>query len=284
MASFDEKQQQQQQQHCIHLRKFDPSRVTCPKTVIAMGKRATGKSHLVKDILYRNRATPVAVAISPTERRNKFYESVLPSACIYDEYTSKNVQMFLDRQKTATNLVLQEEILCGTDRRTTFDPSGILVMDDCFYDSAWTNDKNLRSLFLNGRPYKSLFLLTMQYPLSMPISLRTNVDFVFIFRDNNVQTRKRIYENYANNAFTTFDMFCEVMDQYTQDHGCLVIDQTSFSNKLEDQVFWYRAEPNIPDFRMMCEPSRSCPPLGTGTKRRRTSCDKCESEDDMILM
>ena len=77
----------------------------------------------------------------------------------------------------------------------------------------------------------------MQYPLGIPPDLRTQIDYTFIFRNNLIGNRKRIYENYAG-LFPTFDVFCQVMDQCTDDFGCIVIDNTAKSNRLEDQVFW----------------------------------------------
>jgi hypothetical protein len=40
------------------------------------------------------------------------------------------------------------------------------------------------------------------------------------------------------------------MDQCTQNYECLVIDNTSQSNKLEDCIFWYRAEMHPEAFRI----------------------------------
>ena len=48
----------------------------------------------------------------------------------------------------------------------------------------------------DGRHYKMLFLLTMQYALGVPPNLRTNIDYVFS-RENYVSNRKRLYEHYA---------------------------------------------------------------------------------------
>jgi hypothetical protein len=39
------------------------------------------------------------------------------------------------------------------------------------------------------------------------------------------------------------------MDQCTQNYECLVVDNTSQSAKLEDCVFWYKAEIH-PDFKI----------------------------------
>ena len=48
--------------------------------------------------------------------------------------------------------------------------------------------------------------------------------------------------------FPTFDMFCQVMDQCTENYECLVIDNNAKSNHLVDQVFWYKA-PERPNFK-----------------------------------
>ena len=99
---------------------------------------------------------------------------------------------------------------------------------------------------MNGRHYKLLFLLTMHIFLCP--NLRTNIDYVFILRENYVSNRKRLYEHYAG-MFPTFEMFCQVMDQCTENYECLVINNNAKSNKLSDQVFWYKAEPR-PDFKI----------------------------------
>ena len=44
-------------------------------------------------------------------------------------------------------------------------------------------------------------------------------------------------------------MFCQVMDQCTENYECLVINNNAKSNKLSDQVFWYKAEKR-PDFKI----------------------------------
>ena len=83
----------------------------------------------------------------------------------------------------------------------------------------------------------------MQYALGIPPNLRTNIDYIFILRENYVSNRKRLYEHYAG-MFPNFDMFCQVMDQCTENYECLVVHNNAKSNKLQDQVFWYKAEPH----------------------------------------
>jgi len=53
--------------------------------------------------------------------------------------------------------------------------------------------------------------------------------------------------------FPTFDMFCQFMDQCTENYECLVITNSTQSNKLDDQVFWYKASDHL-QFKM-CDDS-----------------------------
>ena len=101
----------------------------------------------------------------------------------------------------------------------------------------------MRLLFMNGRHWKVMLIITMQYPLGIPPNLRTNIDYVFILREPYIANRKRIYENYAG-MFPTFESFCQVMDQCTENYECLVINNNSKSNSLKEQIFWYKAEPH----------------------------------------
>ena len=218
----------------VQLRKFDINDIKDDKVVVLIGKRETGKSFLCKDILYHHSTIPVGQVISGTEAANEFYSKMVPKLFIHEEYQPTIIQNILKRQK----LMIEK---CKTCQTT--DPRAFLILDDCLYDNTWTKDKNVRSLFMNGRHFKILFVITMQYALGIPPNLRTNIDYIFILRENYVSNRKRLYEHYAG-MFPNFEMFCQVMDQCTENFECLVIHNNAKSNKLADQVFWYKAEPH----------------------------------------
>ena len=50
-------------------------------------------------------------------------------------------------------------------------------------------------------------------------------------------------------CFPNYESFAQVMDQCTENYECLVIDNNSKSNKLHDQIYWYKAEPHS-DFKL----------------------------------
>lgn len=227
------------------LRRFDITSIADDSVVVFIGKRQTGKSFLVRDLLFYKKTIPVGTAISGTEGANQFYSKILPKAFIHDEYAEEITERVLERQKRVAKQVVAQREESG---RSDIDPRALYLLDDCMYDSRWTRSRSVRSLFMNGRHYSLLLLITMQYALGIPPNLRTNIDYVFILRESIYQNRKRIYDSYAG-MFRTFETFCRVMDQCTEDYHCLVIHNNAKSNKLEDQVFWYKASAHD-DFRV----------------------------------
>jgi hypothetical protein len=235
----------------LELKKFDMKSISFKPNenkgpvVVLIGKRDTGKSFLVRDLLFYQQEIPIGTVISGTEEGNGFYGKMVPKLFIHNEYNSAIIENILKRQRTVLKQIKKE---METYKRSTIDPRAFVILDDCLYDNTWSRDKLMRLLFMNGRHWKVMLVITMQYPLGIPPTLRTNIDYVFILRENYIANRKRIYENYAG-MFPTFESFCQVMDQCTENYECLVINNNSKSNKLHDQVFWYKAD-NHGDFRL----------------------------------
>ena len=230
----------------MNIKRFDITSIPDDSVIVFLGKRRTGKSWLVKDLLYYHRDIPIGTFISATEIANKFYGNIVPSLFIHDEYTPNLIMNVCNRQKIIKKKMDRIEARSGAP--CNIDKRALLIMDDCLYDNSWVYDKNILQLFLNGRHWGVMFMITMQHPMGIPPCLRTNIDYVFILRDNNVKNRKKIYENYAS-MFPSFSVFETIMTQCTENHECLVIQINSESNKLQDQVFWYKASPH-PDFRI----------------------------------
>jgi hypothetical protein len=70
--------------------------------------------------------------------------------------------------------------------------------------------------------------------------IRTNVDGVFILREPILRNRKTLYENYAS-VIPDFTIFCELMDQLTDDYCSMYISNSGVSNNWQDCVYWYKA-------------------------------------------
>jgi hypothetical protein len=228
----------------LELSKFSMKKISFKKdenkgpVIVLIGRRDTGKSFLVRDLLYHHQDIPVGTVISGTEAGNGFYSKYVPKLFIHDEYNTNIIENILKRQKAVLKQINKNIKMYN---KSNIDPRTFVILDDCLYDSSWSRDKMMRLLFMNGRHWKVMLIITMQYPLGIPPNLRTNIDYVFILREPYIANRKRIYENYAG-MFPTFESFAQIMDQCTENYECLVINNNSKSNKLQDQIFWYKAE------------------------------------------
>ena len=232
----------------LELKKFNMKNITFKPNenqgpvIVLIGRRDTGKSFLVRDLLYYHQDIPIGTVISGTEAGNGFYGKIVPKLFIHDEYNSAIIENILKRQKIVLKQMKKE---IETYNRSSIDPRAFVILDDCLYENSWAREKLMRLLFMNGRHWKIMLVITMQYPLGVPPNLRTNIDYTFILREPYIANRKRIYENYAG-MFPTFESFCQVMDQCTENYECLVISNNAKSNKLEDQIFWYKASSHGP--------------------------------------
>ena len=235
----------------LELKKLDMKNIkyksseTQGPVIVLIGRRDTGKSFLVKDLLYNHQDIPIGTVISGTEAGNGFYAKMVPKLFIHDEYNTAIIENILKRQKMVIKQINKETAAYG---RCNIDGRAFVILDDCLYDNSWARDKLMRLLFMNGRHWKIMLVITMQYPLGVPPNLRTNIDYTFILREPYINNRKRIYENYSG-MFPTFESFCQVMDQCTENYECLVIANNAKSNKLDDQIFWYKADAHR-DFKL----------------------------------
>lgn len=227
----------------LELREFDMSWVKDDKVCVFIGKRETGKSFCVKDLLFHHQHIPTGIVISSTEEANRFYGNFIPPIFIYYEYTPEIINNLITRQKE-----IFKKKQTDTYRYKALDTKAFLILDDLMFDTSWISSQEIKQLFMNGRHYTILFCITMQYPLGIPPMLRTNIDYVFLMRENIHANKKRLYENYGG-MFPSLDVFCQVLDNVTENYGCLVIHNNSKSNKIEDQVFWYKAKDHD-DFKL----------------------------------
>lgn len=235
----------------LELKKFNMRDITFKPNenkgpvIVMIGRRDTGKSFLVKDLLFHHQDIPLGTVISGTEAGNGFYSSMVPKLFIHHQYNTVLIENILRRQKMVLKQMNKEIEMY---KRTTIDPRTFVILDDCLYDAGWARDTMMRMLFMNGRHWKCMLIITMQYPLGIPPNLRTNIDYVFILREPYAVNRKKIWENYAS-MFPTLESFCSIMDQSTENYECLVINNNAKSNLITDQIFWYKAE-NRPDFKL----------------------------------
>ena len=116
---------------------FNPNELKGP-VIVLIGRRDTGKSYLVRDLLYYHQDIPIGTVISGTESGNGFYSKHVPKLFIHDEYNTAIIENILKRQKMVLKQVKKENEAYG---RSSIDPRAFVILDDCLFDNSWTKDK-----------------------------------------------------------------------------------------------------------------------------------------------
>ena len=98
----------------LELKKFDMKKITFKPNenqgpvIVLIGRRDTGKSFLVRDLLYYHQDIPIGTVISGTEAGNGFYGKMVPKLFIHDEYNSAIIENILKRQKMVVRQLKKE--------------------------------------------------------------------------------------------------------------------------------------------------------------------------------
>lgn len=199
--------------------------------IVIIGKPGTGKTTLVSDLLYHKKdIIPCGQVYSGTEDSNGYYKEIFPSTFIFNKYDEDDIKNFIRRQKVVHS-------------NGTKVPWGLLLLDDCTDNPKILQSNLFQNIFKNGRHWKMLFILSLQYCMDIKPVIRTNIDGVFILRESNLRNRRALWENYGS-CIPSFNMFQELMDQLTTDFSAIYIHNRTQSNKIEDCVFWYKAKPH----------------------------------------
>jgi len=223
----------------LDIARFDPSTMKPHRIAICIGKRGTGKSVLIRDLLYHMRGKlDYGVAMSPTQDSADTFASFMPPSSVYREYREPVVDRMIKSQRERSHTM-------GMDALRSL----YLVLDDCMYDKAVLKGKTIRDLFMNGRHSKVFFMCAVQWCMDLSPDLRTQVDYCFCLRENLISNRERLWK-YFFGIFPRYDDFARVFDACSTNYECLVIDNTVQSNSIEDCIFWYKADPHLPPFRL----------------------------------
>lgn len=215
---------------------MDPDQGGCKHVII--GKPGTGKSTLIASLLYSKRHIyPCGIVFSGTEDSSGFYKKMFPSTFVFNKYDEEQLTSFVKRQKIA--------------RKHLENPWAVCLLDDCTDNPSIFSKPLQQGIYKNSRHWKMWYILSLQYCMDVKPVIRTNIDGTFILREPSLKNRRSLWENYAG-IIPDFNQFCDIMDQLTNDYTALYIHNATKSNKLEDCLFWYKADPVPGDFKFGC--------------------------------
>ena len=224
----------------IGIKLFDPNEIKNNSTVLIIGKRNTGKSVFLKDLMYHKQLVSTGVVFAGTENANGFYGDFIPDSFVHNDYKPDIITKLISRQERK-KLENEEKKI-----NKTIDDVFVILDDLNYKAKEWKNDETMKYLFSNGRHNRIFLVIALQYIMSLTPELRANADYIVVFAQSSVRAKKKVFEEFGG-CFENFETFNYIFDSCTKDHCCLVIKTTG--NGMSDQVFWYKATLNL-DFKM----------------------------------
>ena len=89
---------------------FDPLTIKIDATIVAVGKRRTGKTFLFRNLMYLFKDQfPAGLVISQTDELNKFWRDYVPKKYIFNKYDPEILQTVFRRQKAILNDINKTE-------------------------------------------------------------------------------------------------------------------------------------------------------------------------------
>jgi len=233
------------------LKEFDMTKIIKkPRAnIIVIGKRNSGKSTLVKDILSRvSQSVPLFIAMSRTEPTNHFYRDMMPDVCVFDDVNLGKFADIKERQKGLIKLAQS-----GKNRKYRGINTNIgLVLDDCIDDTEWTKDNNVKFFTANGRWLHLMFIIATQFAKALTPPMRANADYIFISQMNNFDELRKIRNEFMGMIKHKQD-FDYIFKTYTSNWKYIVIDNVTQDPGLQNKIFWYKApDPDVKP--KLCDP------------------------------
>lgn len=219
----------------MELKKFDPSTSLQHRVWLIIGPRSTGKTTLLKDLLYHtHKRYNNPFSACATKESFEMMQDIFPPQMIYgDGYNFEAADNYVELCVKYCNL----------------DKSNIMVLDDCMYSAKVMKTETQKKIHMNGRHYNITLFNCAQYIMSLPPDIRSNIDYVFCLKDLTQSNQRKLYE-YFFGMFSSFKEFSTIFDHVTNDFGVLVLDRTQAYKGKSECLRWYKAKRNLPDFRI----------------------------------
>lgn len=203
---------------------------------------------------------PDGIVMSPTDKFSGFWEGHVPPSSIYPGYDPVAVKQVIERQERLFNE--KYAVLLANSRKTgqkvhksqvKIDPV-FIICDDCMAANSLKSDPQMTEIFMNGRHLKIFLLIMAQWMMDMPINKRQLTDYLLVCAEDSPPALRRLYDNFFSNYIPSYQAFCDIIEQVTDDYGLLVLDRTRKSKKIEDHIFWWKCQLHEPySFRIGCD-------------------------------
>ena len=188
------------------------------KTISLVAKRNSGKSVLLKHLVEQQKDEFHKIyVICPTESINRFYRTLVPSSCIFDEWSEQ-----------WANALIEKMTKINQDTPADERKNILLILDDVMADTNFAHSPSLKKIYLRGRHCGIAVIATCQYLYNLPPVCRNNCDFCIVGQMNR-QSVVLLSDEYLSGDLDKAGFF-KLYNRTTRDYHFLVISNNSIKN------------------------------------------------------
>jgi len=207
--------------------------------VVLLGRRRTGKSFLLRDIVYKHYYKKLKVknilCITATGSFNQDYKWC-PERRVVDNFTEELLEELLSRQKKL--------ILSGAD------DCDLLICFDDIVNMETTNRNNVKilgRLWTSSFHYRIHIIFNTQYIKAdcyTPV-MRDNTSILVCFLQNNKDNIKSIKDGFLSASLkpedeeTGYELVATIPDE---NHRVLIINNQIITKEFSEYCYWYKAD------------------------------------------
>lgn len=230
-----------------NISKFHPTNIQKNRMVLFVGKKGSGKTTLILDVFYHLRDRyDVVFGLAGTSASEDLFKKFIPESFIFPAKSEvivnivKMANILANKKKCRKFLIVLDDILaCSSDNKKSKASSNANLLDHPIF----------KEIAYNGRHLNITIAISIQYCMALKIQLRSQVDYCFVFQEMIKANRKRLYE-YFFGVFDSYEIFNQVLFNCTQNYECLVLDNVKNTGNLEDNIYFYKASTDIPQYKL----------------------------------
>jgi hypothetical protein len=218
----------------LGIEEWNPDEIPLDSFIICFGKRRTGKSFWTRDFFHKLRGKFWHVNVYTGSKNNGFYQEFVEDKFIIKGYQSQGLRNLMDIQEHLSDCKLTGEIPKDA-------PIEAMVwLDDVIQDDEIRHSEEFNQTAVMGRHMHMCVGVNTQHVTGIPPVIRTNADIVVIFTQLNWKYKKLLAEEYLGNLNITTAI--ELIDYYTRDHGCLVLELWRNDADPRTLIHYYKAQ------------------------------------------
>jgi hypothetical protein len=207
---------------------MEPFQMDNPNLTIFSAKRNSGKSYLIRYMLYKAAQDYNDVIVMCPTSFHSDYPKFIHKSRLIPRYDEDLLQHIIKRQAAITKTNKINKVL--------------VILDDCISKANFKS--NIFELIATqGRHYQFSCWITTQHYNKLPPVIRLNCDYMLILGNQTKKVMQTIFDELGGSCDSS-DEFSDMVRPRLVDHGCFVV------NNLAGKFHAFRAPPDMPDFKI----------------------------------